>query len=206
MYQEGSLYVVGGTSASSPSFAGVMALVVQHAAVREGNANVAFYTLASKQRAGGASVVHDVTGGNNSVPGQMGFNATGGYDQATGLGSVDGAILVDRWSDATIVPSFHATASPSSLSIKAGSNKSVAVSVTVSGGFHAAVTFSVAGLPSGVSAVFSPVTLAAPGSGSIVFKLTAASASKAGSYSVTVSATSSGSATQHLPLLVSVTR
>ncbi len=28
--------------------------------------------------------------GNNSVPGQAGFNATVGYDQATGLGSIDG--------------------------------------------------------------------------------------------------------------------
>jgi pseudomonalisin len=206
MYQEGSLYVVGGTSASSPSLAGVMALVVQHAAVREGNANIAFYALANKQQAGGASVFHDVTAGNNSVPGQNGFNAAAGYDQATGLGSVDGAILVDHWIDATMVPSFHATASPSSLSIKAGSNKSVAVSITVSGGFHAAVAFSVAGLPTGVSATFSPASLSAPGSGSSVLRLTAVSAAKAGNYSVTVSAASSGSATQQLPLLLTVTR
>jgi len=206
MYQEGSLYVVGGTSASSPSFAGVMALVVQHAAAREGNANIAFYALANKQRTGGASVFHDITGGNNSVPGQTGFNATAGYDQATGLGSIDGALLVDHWSDATVVPAFHATASVSSLSISAGSNQSVTMTVAISGGFQAGVAFSVAGLPSGVSAVFSPVTLPAPGAGSSVLKLTAASATKAGSYPVTVSTTSSGSATQQLPLLVSVMR
>src|ERR1700740_2598508 len=65
IYQEGSLYVVGGTSAASPSFAGLMALVVQHAAARQGNANTAFYALAGKQRAGGASVFHDITNGNN---------------------------------------------------------------------------------------------------------------------------------------------
>src|ERR1039458_8255885 len=56
IYQEGGLYVVGGTSAASPSFAGVMALVVQHTAARQGNANTAFYSLASKQRAGGRSI------------------------------------------------------------------------------------------------------------------------------------------------------
>jgi len=28
-------------------------------------------------------VFHDITSGNNSVPGQTGFNATAGYDQAT---------------------------------------------------------------------------------------------------------------------------
>jgi len=57
IYQEGGLYVVGGTSAASPSFAGVMALVVQDMRARQGNANLAFYALASKQRAGGAPVL-----------------------------------------------------------------------------------------------------------------------------------------------------
>ena len=52
IYQNGGLYVVGGTSAASASFAGVMALVVQNAAARQGNANTGFYSLASKQRAG----------------------------------------------------------------------------------------------------------------------------------------------------------
>src|SRR6202035_4730415 len=80
--QNGGLYVVGGTSAASPSFAGVMALVVQNTAARQGNANTTFYPLASRQRAGGASVFHDITSGSNSVPGQTGFNATTGYDQA----------------------------------------------------------------------------------------------------------------------------
>ncbi|MFZ0296997.1 MAG: S53 family peptidase, partial [Candidatus Sulfotelmatobacter sp.] len=39
IYQNGELYVVGGTSAASPSFAGVMALVVENTAARQGNAN-----------------------------------------------------------------------------------------------------------------------------------------------------------------------
>ncbi len=202
IYQEGGLYVVGGTSAASPSFAGVMALVVQHAAARQGNANTAFYSLASKQRGGGASVFHDITQGNNSVPGQTGFNATIGYDQATGLGSIDGSVLINHWSDAFVVPAFQATPSVSSLSVTAGSNNSVTLNVTVSGGFDAAVAFSVTGLPSGVSAVFTPATLAAPGSGSSVLKLTASSSAKAGVYSVTVSATSSSTKQQ---MAISVT-
>jgi pseudomonalisin len=205
IYQEGGLYVVGGTSAASPSFAGVMALVVQHAAARQGNANTTFYSLAGKQRAGGASVFHDITAGNNSVPGQAGFNATVGYDQATGLGSVDGSVLVSHWSDATVVPAFHATPSASSLSVAAGSNNSLTLHVTVSGGFDAAVAFSVTGLPGGVSAVFTPATLAAPGSGSSVLKLTASTGAKAGVYSVIVLA-SSGSTRQQMPVAVTVVR
>jgi hypothetical protein len=184
-----------------------MALVVQHAAARQGNANTAFYSLASKQRAGGASVFHDITKGNNSVPGQAGFNATVGYDQATGLGSIDASVLVNHWSDARVVPAFQATPSASTLSVTAGSgissNNHITLNVTVSGGFDAAVAFSVTGLPSGVSAVFTPSTLSAPGSGSSVLKLTAGSSAKAGVYSVTVSATS-GSTRQQMPVSVTV--
>jgi pseudomonalisin len=210
IYQSGGLYVVGGTSAASPSFAGVMDLVVQHAAARQGNANVAFYSLASKQRTDGPPIFHDITSGNNSVPGQTGFHSTAGYDQATGLGSIDGSVLVNQWSDASIVPAFHSTASASSVSVTAGSvttgsKNSITLEVTVSGGFNAAVSFSVTGLPSGVSAVFTPSTLSAPGSGSSVLKITATSSAKAGVYSATVSATS-GSTKQQIPLTVKVLR
>ncbi|MGD0161718.1 MAG: protease pro-enzyme activation domain-containing protein [Candidatus Sulfotelmatobacter sp.] len=201
MYQNGGLYVVGGTSASSPSFAGAMTLVVQHTGARQGNANTAFYSLASKQRAGGASVFHDVTSGNNSVPGLTGFSATTGYDQATGLGSIDASVLVSHWSDATATPAFHATASSTSISVTAGSNGSLSLNVAVSGGFNAAVAFSVTGLPSGISATFTPATLPAPGSGASTLKLTATSLAKAGTYSVTVSATS-GTTKQQIGLSI----
>jgi pseudomonalisin len=193
IYQEGQLYVVGGTSAASPSFAGVMALVDQGTAARQGNANTTFYPLAGKQRAGGASVFHDITSGNNSVPGQTGFNATAGYDQATGLGSVDVLLLVSHWSDASFVPAFQAALSANSLSVTAGSNNSLRVNVTVSGGFNASVSFSVTGLPTGVASAFTPATLSAPGSGSSTLKFTAASNAKPGVYPVILAA-GSGSA------------
>ena len=210
IYMNGGLYLVGGTSAASPSFAGVMALVVQRAAARQGNANLAFYSLASKQRAGGASIFHDIISGNNSIPGQTGFNASVEYDQATGLGSIDGSVLVNHWSDAAATPAFHATASAGSLSIMAGSevaaSSGITFNVTVSGGFNAIIAFSMTGLPSGVSAAFTPTTLRAPGSGSSVLKLTAASSARAGTYSVTVSAASSGSATQKMTIALTVAR
>jgi len=205
IFQNGELYVVGGTSAAAPSFAGVMALVVENTTARQGNANVVFYSLASKQRAGGASVFHAITIGNNSVPGQAGFNATAGYDQATGLGSIDGSVLVDHWAGATTPPSFHAAVSASSLSVNGGSNKSVTLNVTVSGGFNAAVAFSITGLPSGVSGAFTPSKLSAPGSGSSILKLAATTTAKAGTYSATVSATS-GATKQQMPLSVIVVR
>jgi pseudomonalisin len=201
IYQNGGLYVVGGTSAASPAFAGVMALVLQHSGSRQGNANTTLYSLRSKQRAGGASVFHDITSGNNGVPGQSGFSAGTGYDQATGLGSADASVVVNHWTDANGVPAFQAALSASSLSVAAGSSSGITVTVAVSGGFNAAVAFTLSGLPRGVSAAFTPATLSAPGSGSSVLMLTASSGVRPGVYSATVFATS-GAARQQVTIPV----
>jgi len=123
---------VGGTSASSPAFAGIMALVNQKTGERQGNANYVFYRLAAQQDpsncnsangSGSACIFNDVTIGSNEVP--CGLNrpnciqtnpndpyavlssylTTSGYDQTTGLGSVNIANLVNGWNTA----SFAAT-------------------------------------------------------------------------------------------------
>ncbi len=95
----GNLFAIGGTSASAPSFAGLMALVVQsQGGARQGNVNPILYHLAANQYgSGGPAVFHDVTSGNNSVPRLKGFACGRGYDEVTGLGSVDGAALVANW-------------------------------------------------------------------------------------------------------------
>jgi subtilase family serine protease len=95
IYENGVYWVIAGTSASSPSFAGVMALVVdQQKGAAQGNANPELYTLANVTR----NPFHATPSGNNTVPGVAGFAANGrAYNLATGLGSVDGALLVDAW-------------------------------------------------------------------------------------------------------------
>ena len=98
IWTQGALNYVGGTSASAPSLAGLMALIVQKTGQRQGNANFRLYQLANDQYSnGGAAVYHDVTSGNNSVPGVSGYNCGVGYDLATGLGSVDAAALATNW-------------------------------------------------------------------------------------------------------------
>jgi Pro-kumamolisin, activation domain/Bacterial Ig-like domain (group 3) len=74
---------VGGTSASAPTFAGIMALVNQKMATlgsspRQGNANYVLYKLAAQNGAscnsssvaltGNSCIFYDITQGNNSVP------------------------------------------------------------------------------------------------------------------------------------------
>jgi uncharacterized membrane protein len=61
--------------------------------------------------------------------------------------------------------------------------------------------FSISGLPSPISAAFTHATLAAPGSGTSILKLPAASSAQAGTYSVTVSA-SSGSTREKVALAI----
>jgi subtilase family serine protease len=113
VYTGGSLVAIAGTSASTPAFAGLMALVVQSAGQRQGNANVRLYQLATAQwTSGGPAVFHDTTGGNNAVPGTAGFTAGGGYDQATGLGSVDAAVLVGAWDGGTSTVSDAGVGAP----------------------------------------------------------------------------------------------
>jgi hypothetical protein len=194
IYINGSLQLVGGTSAASPSFAGLMSLVVQNAGARQGNANPAFYSLASLQQlAGGAAVFHDITGGSNTVPGVTGFTATTGYDRASGLGSVDANIMVHHWSDSgSPTPTFQIAASSSSVSVATGGTANINITTSVSGGFSGSVTLAAGGLPAGVTGTFTSTIVSAPGSGTIALKLTASTKAVAGSYNAYVGATSAG--------------
>jgi pseudomonalisin len=194
IYMNGNNLVSGGTSAASPSLAGLMALVVEKMGARQGNANPAFYSLANNQRAGGAAVFHDVKVGNNSVPGVAGFSAVAGYDLASGLGSVDGNVLVNHWKDVAGVAAFHLSLSSSTVSVARGASAKVAARVSLSGGFNAPVVLTAKGLPLGVSGAAVPAALAAPGAGTSVLSVTAATNAKPGKYAVTVSATAGGSA------------
>lgn len=198
---------VGGTSASSPAFAGMLALIEQKAGGRLGQADYVLYDLAGSKY---ATVFHDVTEGNNSVacfsavypgcatnaagyPFMTGYNAGTGYDEASGLGSADIAQMLKNWSSASF------TATTSSLELNGGTaavnithGASVAVNVGVTAG---------SGTPSGGVALvdsLSPATL--PNNGSIeTLTLSAGSVSgttnglPGGSY--TVSAHYGGSST-----------
>ena len=99
---QGALDKIGGTSASSPSSAGVMAIICQKTGSRQGLANTRIYQLANAQYASGGPVVfHDITSGNNSVPRVTGYSCTTGYDEVTGVGSVDVNALANNWVAAT---------------------------------------------------------------------------------------------------------
>jgi hypothetical protein len=109
--------LVGGTSASSPAMAGLMALVNQKYG-RQGQADFTLYALARAQ----LGVFHDLTSGTNNVPCNQGtpdcsldtngdgfyslqkYPAGSGYDLASGLGSVDANALVANWNKVSFLP------------------------------------------------------------------------------------------------------
>lgn len=196
IYQEGGLYYVGGTSAASPSFAGLMALVNQNTGSSQGNANVNFYALAGNQANGGAAVFHAMTGGDNTVPGVVGFTASANYNQATGLGSVDANVMVNHWTDASSGGASLSVSAPSAVSVGQGSSGTASLNVAVANSFNSLVTISVSGLPSGVTASLSKATLPAPGSGSSTLTWTASSTAPTGTCSVQIAASGGGHTSQ----------
>ena len=167
----GSFTIVGGTSAAAPTFTAIMALVNQYL----GNApptglapiNPMLYSLYPNNAT--SKAFHDVTAGNNDVPctsgttdcpsgtTEFGFNAGVGYDQVTGLGSVDGFNLAQAW--LATLAGFTLAPSPASLTAAAGQNSgSTTITITPANGFNGTVTFTCsAGLPSGATCVFTPV-------------------------------------------------
>ncbi len=82
----------GGTSASAPTWAGIIALADQYAG-RLGFVNPAIYRIARYHQA-----FHDITAGNNtaSFPPKTitGYQAAPGWDPVTGWGSPDAQVLV----------------------------------------------------------------------------------------------------------------
>jgi hypothetical protein len=87
---------------------------------------------------------------------------------------------------------FTVSASPSSVNVQQGSNATSTITVASQNGFNSATTLSASGLPSGVTAAFSPNPLTPPANGSITSTLTfTASATAApGTSTVTLTGTS----------------
>ena len=199
IYENGGYYEIAGTSASSPSFAGVMALLVQSREGKgQGNANPGLYGMLNAAK----DPFHPTPSGNNSVPGVTGFAASGEtYNLATGLGSVDGALLVSGWPNAAIASTdFALTASASSGSVTAGKSTTFTVSVTETGNGKTDVALA-AKAPGGVTVGIQP-TVIVPGTTATV-TVTVGSAATTGAQNVQL-AGSDSSGTQSLNYVLTV--
>lgn len=191
--ENGSYWIASGTSAATPSFAGVMALVIedQHG-VPQGNANPHLYALASAAN----NSSHPTPSGDNTVPGVAGFTATGStYNLATGLGSVDAALLVNNWNSLSNPPTLTLTATAQSVTVSQGGSAVLEFTAATGGSFAGAVSFSVSGLPAGVAAAWSAnpvVPSASSGTNHVTLTLTAAQGSAIGYFPLVILAAGDG--------------
>jgi subtilase family serine protease len=158
-----------GTSASTPAFAGMMAMVDQKTGSRQGNANPALYNLAaglgascaSAAAPAGSCIFYDVTLGTNAMPclrgspactvsgsadtyGVLtGYAAAANYDLASGLGSVNAANLANSWPSSgsnSGAAGFSLESSSVTIAIPAiGQSSSATLTVTGFGGFSGTV-------------------------------------------------------------------
>jgi subtilase family serine protease len=138
--QHGAIY--GGTSVSTPIFAGIVTLLNQqlkNITAGSGNINPTLYALVESV----PSAFHDTPAGNYNIAGatanpsgntvpcqagttscpatapyQFGYKTTTGYDQATGLGSVDANVFVTNWASAAKTPTTTTvTLAPTSVNV-----------------------------------------------------------------------------------------
>jgi pseudomonalisin len=221
-----------GTSAAAPSMAGIAALLNTKMGSQQGNLNPLLYQLAASS----PTAFHDttvVTSGvtgctlatpsmcNNSTPapttltgGLPGYEVGTGYDQATGLGSLDVANFLTAAAAAGGAPSpasFSLTPSPATLTFLAGAttgNTSTVALASLSG-FSGAVALTCAvSTASGTAAgtcVITPtsVTLASGGTGTSMVTINTTTGTS-GTLNVTVTGVS-GSITVTSSIAVTVT-
>jgi pseudomonalisin len=198
--------VFSGTSAAAPGMAGIAALLNTKMGAAQGNLNPLLYKLAASTPA----AFHDATLAssgvvgcvvtspsmcNNSTPGEgtllgglAGYTVGTGYDQATGLGSLDvgnflAAAAGGSGGGVGTTGSFTLTASPATLSVTPVANTTTTSTWTLTGkslgGFAGTVVLSCAITPVTAqppTCAVSPVTLnlAAGGTGTATISVTSA--------------------------------
>ena len=179
----GQAVVVGGTSAAAPLWSGFVALANQEAATNKktsvGFLNPLLYSIGNGKSY--TTDLNDIRSGSNGE-----YAAVSGYDLSTGWGSPAGQHLINDLTNSLGAASFSLSASASALSLPQSSSAGSTISVAGQNGFSGSVSLVASGLPSGVTAVFSPSSTT--GNSSLTF--TASSTAATGTFSVTVTGVS----------------
>jgi kumamolisin len=176
----------GGTSFAAPMWAAYIALVNQQL-VANGEKTIGFLNptiYAQNITSVYDTDFHDIASGTSGS-----YSATTGYDLVTGWGSPN-AGLINALAPTSTSPTFTLSASPASVSVVQGNSGSSTITSTVVDGFSSAVALTASGLPTGVTATFSPTSIT--GSGTSSLTLAVASTTATGTYTITVTGTGGG--------------
>jgi hypothetical protein len=135
------LTVAGGTSFAAPIFSGMLSIINQKLnSTGQGVINSTLYSLASSSSTY-SSAFHDITSGGNqcnagsnycSSSGESQYAATTGYDEASGLGSVDLYKLLTSWptTSASSLQSSRTSLTASTTSPASGASDTITINVT----------------------------------------------------------------------------
>ena len=134
------LTIAGGTSFAAPIFAGMLAIINQKAGYTSGQGliNPTLYGLATSGGSYSAAAgFHDITSGNNDCTAgstfcsaTTGYSAGTGYDQVTGLGSVDLNMLANSWTSSTsVLIGTTTSATAASASPNVGTSDTITITV-----------------------------------------------------------------------------
>jgi hypothetical protein len=182
-----TFFVIGGTSAGTPSFAGILALINQVKGIPQGNINAQLYSFVQTYPLPGnpntSWVFNDITTGDNKVvctvgttgcsSSPIGYAAGPGYDLVTGLGTVDATALINALTNSPN-PSFLVLPVSRSIALAASSSSVVAVSVTPKQGFNSTVALTCTPSSSltaaGVSCSYDNSNVAAPGTANLTIQ------------------------------------
>jgi kumamolisin len=179
----------GGTSFAAPMWAGYLALANQPA-ITNGSPALGFINPALYTIGAGTSYdtdFHDITSGTNGT-----YSATVGYDLATGLGSPNGANLINALAPASVSADFTIAAAPKQVKVTQGTTGKSKVTTTISGSFDSSIALTATGQETGVTVLFQPATIAAPGAGSATVGFKVSATAKTGIETITITGTGGG--------------
>ena len=164
----GDLTVGGGTSFEAPTFSALVAIINQaRNSTGQGVVNSTLYSLAATSAY--ATAFHDITSGGNQClsgtsycasPGTTDYPATTGYDEASGLGSIDFFNLLNAWPNST------------GSSLLASSITLTAATITPASGAADTITITVAPVTSTTLVPSGSISLAVDGGPSATIPLT----------------------------------
>ncbi|MDE3066333.1 MAG: hypothetical protein KGJ60_02155 [Verrucomicrobiota bacterium] len=203
-FKNGQGGTVGGTSASSPQWAGFMSLVNQSAAARGlpsvGFLNPAVYAIGKGNYSAYANAFHDIATGNNfNSQNPTRYAAAYGYDLCTGWGSPRGnstiAALVGFGTN-----DFTLNASQVGLTVVPGGVAVAVLQVAPMKGFKGNVSLAMSALPAGVAASLNPSSVTTNPS---ILTLTTSSSTPAETSNLTLTA-ASGALTHTLTINLAV--
>jgi Pro-kumamolisin, activation domain/Bacterial Ig-like domain (group 3) len=186
------LTTAGGTSFDAPIFAGMVAVINQARGFTagQGPVNNTLYGLASNST-NYAAAFHDITSGSNECTagatlcagaGETEYAAGPGYDEASGLGSVDLYHMLTLWPDVVGSYALASTTTVIAANATVAPNTNDLVTITVAPATGDTITTAPTGTVSltvGTTAV-APITLSANGTATYTF-----SEATAGQYEIT---------------------